>query len=386
MGQSGARQTLAHHSISAQNFQDRLSFCVSAVGLVTNSASIPLVRAKGFGSLPELLEERAGERALLDVFEKEGIPLATRDAPTTPMPLLSMMRLFARSARRLGDRTLGVEIGERMTYSAYGRWTEYSSSALTLGNALHRAVTTSWATQSGSSLELAAEDTQHRVLRYVTPAMDVDKTQHSDHLLLPMVSLMRLYLGRKWQPDWIEVNYARDPDAHLVEDKLQVPMRFERPGVGVTVRAENLLREREVRPGEARRIVTLRDVKADVILMNAPEPAHAISAVIALRLLDGHSDIDGAAQLVGLSVQGLQRRLRQKGYTYRDILEEVRRARAASLLLETQLPVLEIALSLGYTDHPSFTRAFVNWMGCTPSEFRSAGSARVAYLRAVGSC
>ena len=123
------------------------------------------------------------------------------------------------------------------------------------------------------------------------------------------------------------------------------------------------------------RIVTLRDVLADVILADAPEPARALSAVVALRLLDGRSDIEGAAYLVGLGVQGLQRRLRQKGYSYREIVDEARRARAIRLLLETRMTVLAIALSLGYETHASFTRAFVRWMGCTPSEYRKGNNA-----------
>lgn len=106
--------------------------------------------------------------------------------------------------------------------------------------------------------------------------------------------------------------------------------------------------------------------------MGSPDRRRALSAVVALRLLDGRSDIEGAAQAIGLSVQGLQRRLRQKGYTYREILELARRVRATSLLLETQLPIVEIALSLGYEDHANFTRAFVRWEGCSPSEFRFA--------------
>lgn len=71
-------------------------------------------------------------------------------------------------------------------------------------------------------------------------------------------------------------------------------------------------------------------------------------------------------------MQGLQRRLRQKGYTYREILELARRDRAVCLLLETPLPIVEIALSLGYEDHANFTRAFVRWEGCPPSVFRCA--------------
>ena len=187
-----------------------------------------------------------------------------------------------------------------------------------------------------------------------------------------MLTFVRLYLGARWRPDRAEVEYARDPQASQVEDRLQVDLRCGRPGLGLALKPSELSRQRINRTTGRTQIVTLRDVLADVILSDAPEPARALSAVVALRLLDGQSDIDGAAHLVGLGVQGLQRRLREKGFTYREIVEEARRARAVRLLVETQMSILAISLSLGYDTHGSFTRAFVRWMGCTPSEYRQS--------------
>lgn len=273
-------------------------------GPVINSGFIPLVRAKGFGPFPALLEERAGERALYETFEAEGMPVGLRDSPTTPMPLSAMMALLSRAARRLGDRTFGLEVGERMTHRGYGLWIEYCAAAETLGEALRRATTTSWAQQSGCRLELAA-DGALRTLRFMAPRTGVSETQHADHLLRPMLTFARLYLGRKWKPDWVEVTYARDPDAGLVEDRLQIPVRFNCQGTGIVLRGTDLTHMRPLGTGSSGRIVTLRDVRAEVLLMDAPEPARALSSMVALRLLDGRSDIEGAARAVGLSVQGL---------------------------------------------------------------------------------
>lgn len=330
---------------------------------------IPIVRAGGFGALPQLLEERAGEKTMLDVFERESLPIALRDAPTTPIPLLSMMNLFTRSGRQLGQRTLGLDVGAQMTHRAYGLWVEYCTQAPTLGEALQRVVTHCWAHVSGGVMELAAER-DRRVLRFVVPDLGVPHIQHSDHLVPPMIMMMRHYLGKDWLPDWVEINYPRDPDAALMEDWLQVPVHFGGRGSGIAFGADVLSLSRDRCVPLGCRVLTLRDVAADIALKDAPEPARALSAAIALRLLDGRCDIDSAAQLVGLSVQGLQRRLRNKGFNYREILDSVRHERAVALLTETDLPVLEVALGLGYEDHSNFTRAFSRWTGMSPSAFR----------------
>lgn len=361
-------------SIDQNPHSDLLILRQRMVRMAGSSSATAFVRAAGFGGLPALVERQAGERVLVHLFEDEGVPVALRDAPATPMPLRSMMSLFERGARALGSRTFGVEVGELMTHRGYGMWVEHAVAAPTLGEAIGRLVNTSWAHLSGARLELV-HGRECSALRFVSPTFEVGKVQHCDHLLPPMLTFFRLYLGDRWQPEWAEVEYARDPGTSKVESRLQVAVRPGRPGTGLVFKSDQLARKRNAAPSGRARTVTLRDVLADMLLHDAPEPARAISAVVALRLLDGQSDIEGAGRLVGLSVQSLQRRLRERGYTYREIVEEARCARAIRLLLETRMTVLSIALSLGYETHGSFTRAFMRWTGCTPTDYRRAAKA-----------
>lgn len=336
------------------------------------SGSVALTRAAGFGPLPDLLQDRSGERNLIKVFAREGLSIETLDRANAIVPVHALMRVFARAGSLLGDRTFGLEVGERMTHRGFGLWVEHSVLAPTLGEGLRRTLATLSSHQSNCRMELIAEDAHHVVWRYVPPPLKAINHQHSDHTLPPMLDFVRHYLGRDWVPDWIEVNYARDPDALQVEDRLQFPIRFGCQGVGVVLRKSDLLARCRVAPSSDRRIVTFQDVATEVLLTSAPEPARSLSAVIALRLMDGNTDIEGAARITGLSVQSLQRRLRQKGFTYREIVDLARQQRALQLLQETELAVVDIALMLGYQEHPSFTRAFHRWTGVSPSAYRRA--------------
>ncbi|MEW5422567.1 AraC family transcriptional regulator ligand-binding domain-containing protein [Amorphus sp. 3PC139-8] len=337
------------------------------------SNSVALTRAAGFGSLPDLLRERVGERALFKTFEREGLSIETIDTPHTLLPVYAVMRVFGRAGSLLGDRTFGFEVGERMTHRGFGLWVEHSILAATLGDALRRSIATIGTHQSDCRMELVASE-RHVLWQYVPPPLKATNHQHSDHILPPMLEFVRHYLGRDWTPEWIEMNYARDPDAALIEQRLQIPIRFGCHGVGIALRKEDLAARRELLPAAYKRIVTLREVVADVLLKAAPEPARSLSAVVALRLMDGDTDIEGAARITGLSVQSLQRRLRQKGFTYREIVDGARHHRAIRLLRETDLAVVEIALMLGYQEHPSFTRAFQRWTGVSPTAYRLANA------------
>jgi AraC-like DNA-binding protein len=52
------------------------------------------------------------------------------------------------------------------------------------------------------------------------------------------------------------------------------------------------------------------------------------------------------------------------------VLDEVRYDTARHLLRLTDMPLLQVATSLGYADVTAFTRAFRRWSGASPGRFR----------------
>ena len=328
--------------------------------------AVPMTRATGLGPLPEMLEAREGAGAVCDAFRAVGIPLSVVEHRTAHVPLAAMMRLFEEAARRVGDRTFGFEVGRAMAPASFGLWMEYSAAAETLGEALLRSVHTVRFQQSVGHLGLAVEG-DLAVWRYFPPDVGTPRVQHADHLVVPMLRFVRGYLGHGWRPEWIELCYSRDPRAEELEARLPAPARFGRQAVGIALRAADLAHPAARRPA---RTVTIAELEAGDVFAAQDEPARSLLRIVALRLLEGRSDIQGAAALAGLGVQALQRRLRRVGLTYRALVERARHARARALLVETRLPLTEIAFSLGYGDHANFTRAFRRWEGCSPSAFR----------------
>lgn len=108
---------------------------------------------------------------------------------------------------------------------------------------------------------------------------------------------------------------------------------------------------------------------------NEPQPIGTdIISVLKLALpayLDeGGLSITQAAELVGLSVRSLQRKLSLAGMTYAGLIERARFNNAIKLLGHTEIKIIDIAFSSGYGDPAHFTRAFRRISGCTPREFR----------------
>ena len=95
-----------------------------------------------------------------------------------------------------------------------------------------------------------------------------------------------------------------------------------------------------------------------------------VSVVIARRLSQGIPKIDDVGSDLGVSRRTLQRRLDEYSVNFRDLVAGVQNRMARHLLTETELPLMEIAFMLGFTEASSFSRAARAWFGHSPNEFR----------------
>jgi len=82
--------------------------------------------------------------------------------------------------------------------------------------------------------------------------------------------------------------------------------------------------------------------------------------------------MEAVAQALHLHPRTLQRRLRAEGCRYSEILAELRHQLACQLLRDSAIDLDNISEQLGFSDRRSFTQAFGQWQGQTPSAFRAA--------------
>ncbi len=85
-----------------------------------------------------------------------------------------------------------------------------------------------------------------------------------------------------------------------------------------------------------------------------------------------HVALSTAARNLGCSERSLQRHLAASGTSFRRELKQARLRRAQARLLETEMPVLEVARELGFASPESFIREFRKLMGTTPGAWRRA--------------
>lgn len=87
-------------------------------------------------------------------------------------------------------------------------------------------------------------------------------------------------------------------------------------------------------------------------------------------LLQGVTGLPALAEKLHTSTRTLQRKLKQEGVQYQELLDSERCFRAEYLLSQTPLAIEEIALNLGFNEPTSFYRSFKRWTGSSPSAWR----------------
>ncbi len=88
------------------------------------------------------------------------------------------------------------------------------------------------------------------------------------------------------------------------------------------------------------------------------------------NLHHGEPQMEQIAQALHLSVRSLQRKLTEKGTSFKGLLDTIRHELAVQYLKQPHLSVSEISYRLGFSHISNFSRAFKRWTGTGPTEFR----------------
>lgn len=100
-----------------------------------------------------------------------------------------------------------------------------------------------------------------------------------------------------------------------------------------------------------------------------------IRRLLRKRLGDELPSLEEVGDQLAVTPQTLRRRLREEGRGFQQIKDELRRDTAIEYLVQTKLPLLEIANRVGFSEASTFHRAFKNWTGVAPGEYRSSHGA-----------
>jgi AraC-like DNA-binding protein len=125
-------------------------------------------------------------------------------------------------------------------------------------------------------------------------------------------------------------------------------------------------------------LFSILDTHARMLLDQVPSPSDIVGRVreaIHAELGGGNPQLESVAKRLAMSPRTLQRRLRDQGVLFNDLLDAMRFRAAKSYLAQRDIAGAEVAYLLGFAEQSSFNHAFKRWAGQTPTEFRRRAAA-----------
>jgi AraC-like DNA-binding protein len=185
-----------------------------------------------------------------------------------------------------------------------------------------------------------------------------------------VVSIGRRGTGKSINPMRVELKRAA---AHrqIFEEHFQCPMKFKAGNNALIFSIADIDRPFLTHNPELLALVAPQleaELRHQLAQQSVPDQVKSILK----RLLAGQRPaMQEVARELRLSSRTLQRRLTEEGVTFQQLLEDARRELARHYLLHSSLELNETAYLLGYEDANSFFRAFQNWEGTSPGQWRA---------------
>lgn len=315
--------------------------------------------------------------APLPVVESLALDTPAAEAGAAPtMPLASFVAHLERLSGIAANQAAVWRAGEAMDLVHLGAVGCAMSAAPVLGAAIRCFAEFFGAVQSTTAARLDLDGDLAR-FRYRVLDNDIWPRRADAELTLGIVA----GLVRRYAPEAdraVTVQFEAEPgrarsaiEAHLGrpcrcgdDNVLTVPLRLlDRPAPSPAASGDEAFR------------AAVRALEQHLRMVRLDEPvSDRVLELLLARMGQEATDQDTIARELGMSCRTLHRRLDAEGASFHQICQLARQNIGRALLVRTGMPMIEIAMRLGYSDHTAFSRACSRWFGASPRALRKAGS------------
>jgi AraC-like DNA-binding protein len=314
----------------------------------------------------------------LDAHGIDGMALA-REAGIDPssftiedarIPLIRSTELWHLAVDATGDPCFGIEVSRFVrptTFNALGLGIVASES---FRKALDRIVRFASVVLS-PSIETAVADEKGRLVYTCHAAPDTPRPSYEsiEAIGASIVRAARFLMDRNVSPCEVRLERPEQPASDRFEMFFRCPVRYgadrHRIAFDASV-ADRLLPTRHADLGSVADRLTAEYVER---VQSSGRLTNQVREVVARALADGEPTQRAVAARLAMSCRTMQRRLQEESTTFRDVVADVRIARAKQLMWSERLPTSLIAERLGFSDTAAFRRAFKRRTGMTAGEF-----------------
>ena len=301
------------------------------------------------------------------VVEKSNVPLWQHHESHSKVPGSHFYTLVGQAAGILGAEDFGYLIASYTPITALDDFSQQLDQSLTVYEAV-KTFNRLYAQMSNIDRFWSVEDSEGLwwLRKRVQAAERAGRQQIEMGALHYMIQTVRLGAGPNWAPERIYLEAESLPSiARLSEFGNAAICEWQKVSGFLIPRSLFALRL------SAERSSTL-PLNASKLFAEAPssEFSEALRQIVRSYLSFGHPRIAEIADVTGMGVRALQRRLKKNGLTFKRVVDQARFQVAADLIRDPHFRLVDIAHQLGYSDQANFNRAFRRFTGTSPSEYR----------------
>jgi AraC-like DNA-binding protein len=309
------------------------------------------------------------------VFGHAGIDPEQLLHPTLSLALPNYCQVLEEAARQTGCDNFGLRYGQQFQPKALGLLGYVGLCSATLEEALAN-FAQAFPYHQHSTLIRLVDQGECYSFDYLVQHGAIGKRRQDAELTMGMaMNLVRHVLGDQWAPRAVAFEHARPQDWQEHRDVFQADVSFAQPFNSILVPKHEIVGK--PMPGsDPMLLMVVKDAirqlgdngrAGDDLLTQA---RHAISTT--LHLVE--PSLERLASTLQLPQWMIQRKLREHGVTFTQLLDQIRQEMALRHLRQQDLSVSELAPLLGYSETSAFSRAFRRWFGVSPRQWRSASN------------
>ena len=306
-----------------------------------------------------------------EVFAQAGLEHSKLRDPLARFPSQAVLQLWRIAVVRTGDPCFGITVARfwhPTTLHALGySWlaSDNLAEAFECAARYSRLVNTAShglikIDDSGDYYKVMA-DRKHSTLPVVDAGMDagmavlaiMSQTAYGDEFRLHRVTFM----------------HPQPPCAERFDELFGVPVEFDQPEVALWMEHEIVNESLATANPE---LVRINDgIVTDYLAqLDRSDLGMRVRSKLIEHLPAGRFSEAEIAASVNVSQRSLQRKLREQGMTYKQLVEDTRRDLSLQYVRDPGYSFNEVAFLLGFTEPANFSRAFKRWYGTSPSDFR----------------
>lgn len=284
------------------------------------------------------------------------------------------LTLLSESVRLSGDPFLGLHLGESVRPGYYGVLGYLIMSCATLADALHRQAR--YASLVGNLGRVVLDDEPARmdgealVAHSWQPLLAQQQRQLSEETLAGWVSFGRWISGLDIAPTEVRFQHSAPADTSEHARIFRCPVLFDQPDNALVFPKRLLAAPLSQADAQVRGML---DAYADRLLAELNQGHGVLDRArleLARQLPEQGADLEAIAAALALTPRTLQRRLRESGLSFSQLVDETRQQLVLHYLRDPALELAEIAFLVGFSEAGSLARAFRRWTGTSPGEYR----------------